>query len=312
MTAPLQRKNLSCLQARCKTKTIIYTPTIVNQPSSIPAPLHLEEGDGSNLPHGLSMMNTCTKMATGSKQVVVVVKNLTAVPVTIAKGFKSTQVIAANAIPQVGVLPGMLEKLKEMQGVQRAKMSVEHRKEALFQQLDLSGHERWSARNWAAAHALQAAYHDIFSLEPGELGCTELAKHEIKVTDDGPFKERFWKIPPPMVDRVHTHVKEMLEVGRICPSQSLWRNVVVLVCKKDGGLCFYIDYCKLNARKRTLTCSHGYRKQLRAWLTQGIFLLGPKGRVLADHNGWGFKAIWHFYCREHRILWMQTHAVEAV
>ena len=25
---------------------------------------------------------------------------------------------------------------------------------------------------------------------------------------------------------------------------------VVLVCKKDGGLCFYIDFCKLNARTK--------------------------------------------------------------
>ena len=62
-------------------------------------------------------------------------------------------------------------------------------------------------------------YH-IFSLEPGELGCTDLAMHEIKVTDDDPFKERSSRIPPPMVDEVHAHVKEMLEVGAIHPSQS--------------------------------------------------------------------------------------------
>ena len=33
-------------------------------------------------------------------------------------------------------------------------------------------------------------------------------------------------------------VKEMLEVGAICPSQSPWCNAVILVCKKDGGLSF--------------------------------------------------------------------------
>ena len=37
---------------------------------------------------------------------------------------------------------------------------------------------------WPAAHALLAEYHDIFSLEPGELGCTDLAKHEIRVVDN--------------------------------------------------------------------------------------------------------------------------------
>ena len=71
----------------------------------------------------------------------VVVKNLTTAPITIAKGVKVTEVIAANAIPQVGVAPGTLEKLDEMHGIQRTKMSVEQSKEALFQQLDLSGLE---------------------------------------------------------------------------------------------------------------------------------------------------------------------------
>ena len=48
----------------------------------------LEDGDGPCLPHGLSIMNTYTEMTTGSKQVVVMVKNLTAAPVTITKGVK--------------------------------------------------------------------------------------------------------------------------------------------------------------------------------------------------------------------------------
>ena len=70
-------------------------------------------------------------------------------------------------------------------------MSVEWRKELLFQQLDLSGLDKWSDTNQSAAKALLAKYHDIFSLEPGELGCTDLAKHEISVVDNEVFKERF-------------------------------------------------------------------------------------------------------------------------
>ena len=42
-------------------------------------------------------------------------------------------------------------------------------------------------------------------------------------------------------------MKEMLESGAIRPSQSAWCNAVVLVQKKDGGLCFCIDFCHLNA-----------------------------------------------------------------
>ena len=39
----------------------------------------------------------------------------------------------------------------------------------------------------------------------------------------------------------------MLDSGAICPSQSAWCNVVVLVQKKDGGLHFCIDFHHLNA-----------------------------------------------------------------
>ena len=127
---------------------------------------------------------------------------------------------------------------------------VEQRKELLFQQLDLSGLDKWSDRNQAAVWVLLAEYHDIFSLKPGELGCMDIAKHEIRVVDDESFKERFQRILSLMMDEVHAHVKEMLEVGAICPSQSPWCNAAVLVCKKDGGLCFCIDFCKLNARTK--------------------------------------------------------------
>ena len=120
----------------------------------------------------------------------------------------------------------------------------------LLLQLDLSGLDGWSEANQVAAHALLANYHDILSLEPGEIGCTDLAKHEIRVVDDEPFKEWFQRIPPPMVNEVQAHVKDMLEVGIICPSQSPWCNAVVLVHKKDRGLCCYIDIYKPNARTK--------------------------------------------------------------
>ena len=177
-------------------------------------------GDGPHLPHGLSVVNTYTKVISRSKWVAVVVKNLTAILITITKGVKVAQIVAANAVPPVEVAPRTLEELDEVQGIQQTNMSVERRREVLLQQLGLSGLEGWFEANQVAAHTLLAKYHDIFSLEPGELGCTDLAKHEIRVVDDEPFKEWFWRIPQPMVDEVQAHVKEMLEVGAICPSQS--------------------------------------------------------------------------------------------
>ena len=87
--------------------------------------------------------------------------------------------------------PRILEKLDEVQGIQQTMMLVERSREVLFQQLDLFGLEGWPEGNQVAAHTLLAEYHDIFSLEPGELGCSDLAKHEIRVVDDEPFKEWF-------------------------------------------------------------------------------------------------------------------------
>ena len=69
----------------------------------------------------------------------------------------------------------------------------------------------------------------------------------IKVTDDALFKEQFRWTPPPLVEEVHTHLWEILDSGTIHPSQSIWCNAIVLVQKKDGSLCFCIDFCHLTA-----------------------------------------------------------------
>ena len=225
-----------------------------------------EKREETCLPHGLSMVNTYTEMTTGSRLVIVVIKNQTAMPIIIGKGIKVTWVVAANRVSPVKVMSGTLEMLDEMQEIWQTRMPIECRKETLLQQLDLSGLEGWSGISLASAHALLTEYHDILLLKPGELGCTGLAKHEIRVVDDEIFKEVFWRIPPSMVEEVRAHVKEMLEVGTIHPSQSPWCNTVMLVRKKDGGLCFCLDFCRLNARtKMILTHCPTYKRPLRVW-----------------------------------------------
>ena len=85
----------------------------------------LKGGDGPHLPHGLSVVNTYTEVISGSKQAAVVVKNLMAIPIAIAKGIKVTQVVAANVVPPVEIAPRTLEKLDEIQGIQWTRMMVE-------------------------------------------------------------------------------------------------------------------------------------------------------------------------------------------
>ena len=98
-----------------------------------------------------------------------------------------------------------------------------------------------------ASCQLLAKYHDVFPLDPAELGCTHSMEHTINITDEIPFKAQFRQIPQPLVEEVRNQLWEILESGAIRPSQSPWCNAVVLVQKKDGGLWFCIDFCHLNA-----------------------------------------------------------------
>ena len=101
-----------------------------------------------------------------------------------------------------------------------------------------------------AACWLLAKCHNVFLLDPTELGCTHSTEHTIKVMDDTPFKEQFRWIPPPLVEEVWNHLWETLESGAIWPSQSAWCNTMVLVRKKDGCLYFCIDFGCLNAHTK--------------------------------------------------------------
>ena len=76
-----------------------------------------EKGEEPCLPHSLSMANTCTVMATGSRYVAIVIKNQIVALIIISKGIKVAWVVAANRVPPVEVMPGTLQKLDEMQGV---------------------------------------------------------------------------------------------------------------------------------------------------------------------------------------------------
>ena len=114
----------------------------------------------------------------------------------------------------------------------------------MFEKLELSGLKSWTEESKEKALNLLAEYHDIFALEDGKIGCTEAAKHKIKVTDPKPFKERPRNIPSNLLEEVKEHLDHMLDVGVIKPSKSTWCNAVVLVWKKDRGLRFCINFLK--------------------------------------------------------------------
>ena len=62
-----------------------------------------------------------------------VVKNLMAVPITIAKGMKVVWVGAKNVVPPVELASRTFEALDETQDIKQTEMLVERRKEVFLQ-----------------------------------------------------------------------------------------------------------------------------------------------------------------------------------
>ena len=202
--------------------------------------------DGS-LPQGLTIQNTYIELRKGSKRAVMVVWNNTAYPQTLWKKTPVARAVVASPVPEPPEGEKLEEKAGRFHGSPAPELTVRQRHGKLFDELDLSSLELWTAELADTACQLLAEYHDVILLDPAELGCTHSTEHIIKVIDDTPFKEWFRWIPPLMVEEVRNHWKEMWGSGTIRPSQSAWCNAVVLVQKKDRGLHFCINFCCLNA-----------------------------------------------------------------
>ena len=112
--------------------------------------------------------------------------------------------------------------------------------------LDLQGLKEWPESEQKQARELLLKWEHLFADSNLYLGKTALTKHKIMLTDQMAFKEHYRCIPPHMYDNVRARIQEMLDIGDIHWSHSLWASTVVLVWKKDGGLRFCIDVRKLN------------------------------------------------------------------
>ena len=97
--------------------------------------------------------------------------------------------VAVLSVPKPLEEEQLLEGADESHDPQTPRLTVRQRHGKLFDELDLSGLDSWAPELAHTAHQLLAKYHDMFSLDPGELGCTHSTEHTIKVTDDTPFKE---------------------------------------------------------------------------------------------------------------------------
>ena len=98
-------------------------------------------------------------------------------------------VIAVPPVPKPHEEVQLLEGADEPQDSHTPRLTIRQRHGKVFDELDLCGLDSWAPKLADAAHQLLAKYHNVFSLDPMELGCTHSMEHTIKAMDDTPFKE---------------------------------------------------------------------------------------------------------------------------
>ena len=143
--------------------------------------------DWVNLPNGVYVVKTYTELHNGSRNVSVVLHNLTGKPVHLAAGRAVARVVTANAIPDVTPSPKFLKKLDEMEPPRDPpkKLTVEERQKLLLEVLQK---ESWldKVKEWPPELALKfermlMEHHNIFSLDKNKIGCTDAAEHVIEL-----------------------------------------------------------------------------------------------------------------------------------
>ena len=74
------------------------------------------------------------------------------------------------------------------------------REKLLFSKIDLTGAQGWDPALIKEARQLFREFAHIFALESTDMGHTSMVKHQIRLDNYTPFKERYRRIPPHLFD----------------------------------------------------------------------------------------------------------------
>ena len=175
---------------------------------------------GPQLPAAVVPIATYGELHPGSLRVPVSLHNMSAHAVEIPAKTVVDQVILANQIPPVIHLTRTAKET-----------ATKTCKGWVLEALDLQGLKEWPESEQKQARELLLKWEHLFAHSNLDLGKTALIKHKMRLTEQTPFKERYRCIPPHMYDNVRAHIQEMMDIGAICKSHSLWASAVVLVQK---------------------------------------------------------------------------------
>ena len=138
----------------------------------------------------------------GSNKMPVVLRNLSCRTLKVRKGTKISHVEASNINPTMvkqrlseSVLKkeaGNAPKSTLLKNVPEAK---EKRIDKILESLDLQGIESWNKQQQQSAKSLIREYQHLFALTSNELARMSMVQHDIKLSDETPFKERYQRCP---------------------------------------------------------------------------------------------------------------------
>ena len=90
-------------------------------------------------------------------------------------------------------------------------------------------------------------YHDVFSADPFDLGCTDAIEHKVTLTTNRPIHTKQFPVPWAHLETVNTHVTELQKKGCIEPSRSAYNSPIFCVPKHSGELRVVQDFRAINA-----------------------------------------------------------------
>lgn len=194
------------------------------------------------LPDGLTTVPTL--VAVGAKRtcrVKVLVQNTTGKKITIPA---KTLLCTVQSVEVVS--PSRIEIQPQPEEVQHQELT---RDEFFHLFKDLNGIEdRLEVEQCERLKNLLWEWRDVFSQHDMDIGLVDAVKHRIDLIDHTPFKQRYRRIPPGMVEEVRLHIRQLLDLGIIRHSRSPYSSNVVLVRKNDGSLRMCVDFRELNRR----------------------------------------------------------------